>query len=65
MALPAHNFLSHLQFFKFGEITVSKHEHLMLPRAFPDKVTPDIDFTDEAVGSSFDVPVAKIFSRYW
>ena len=37
----------------------------MLPRAFPDKVTPDIDFADEAVGSSFDVPVAKIFSRYW
>ena len=44
MALPAYNFLSHLQFFKVGEIMVSKYGHLMLPSgAFPDKVTPDID----------------------
>ena len=27
----------------------SKHGHLMQPRAFPDKVTPDIDFTDKTV----------------
>ena len=31
----------------------------MLPEAFPDKVTPDIDFTDEA-GVHCDVPVIKI-----
>ena len=59
MALPAHNFLSHLQFFKVGEIMVSKYGHLMLlSGAFPDKVTPDIDFTDETVVQC-DVPVAK------
>ena len=49
MALPAHNFLSHLQFFKVGEIMVSKYGRLMLPGAFPDKVTTDIDFTVEAI----------------
>ena len=43
MALPAHNFLSHLQFFKVGEIKVLKYGHLMRPSgAFPDKVTPNI-----------------------
>ena len=26
-----------------------KYGYLMLPVAFPDKVTPDIDFTDESV----------------
>ena len=31
----------------------------MLPGAFPDKITPDLDFTDEAV-VQYDVPVAKI-----
>ena len=31
----------------------------MLPGAFPDKITPDIDFTDEALVQS-DVPVIKI-----
>ena len=31
----------------------------MLPGAFPDKATPDIDFTDEAVVQS-DVPVLNI-----
>ena len=49
MALPAHNFLRHLQFFKVGEIMVSKYERLMLPGAFPGKVTGDIDFAVEAV----------------
>ena len=28
---------------------VLKYGHLLLPGAFPCKVTPDIDFTDEAV----------------
>ena len=32
----------------------------MLSGAFPDKDTPDIDFTDEAVVKC-DVPVVKIF----
>ena len=32
----------------------------MLPRAFPDKFTPDTDFIDEAVVQCYDVPVAKI-----
>ena len=39
---------------------MSKCGHLMLPGAFPDKVTPNIDFTDEAVVQC-DVPFAKIF----
>ena len=43
LALPVHSFLSHLHFFKVGEI-MSKYGHLMLPGAFLDKVTPDIDF---------------------
>ena len=39
---------------------VSKYGHLMLPSgAFPDKVTPDIDFTDEAVVQCY-VPLVKI-----
>ena len=33
--------------------------YLMLPGAFQDKVTPDIDFTDEAVNQC-DVLVVKI-----
>ena len=28
---------------------VSKYVHLMLPGAFPDKVTHDIDFIDETI----------------
>ena len=28
---------------------VSKYGHLMVPGVFPDKIVPDIDFTDEAV----------------
>ena len=39
---------------------LSKYGHLMLPSVtFPDKVTPGIDFTDEAVVQC-DVPVVKI-----
>ena len=38
---------------------VLKYEHFMLPEAFPDKVTPDIDFTDEVVDQC-DVPVVKL-----
>ena len=49
MALLAHNSLRHFQFFKVGEIMVLKYVHLMLPGTFPDKVTPDIDFTDGVV----------------
>ena len=37
----------------------SKYRYLILPGAFPDKVTPDIDFTDEAVVQC-DNPVVKI-----
>ena len=55
----AYNFLIHLQFFKVGQIMVSKYGHLMLPGVFPDKVTTDIDFTDEAVVQS-DVLVVKV-----
>ena len=49
MVSPARNYLNHLQFFKMDEIMVSKYENFMLLGAFPDKVTADIDFTDEAV----------------
>ena len=38
---------------------VSKYGNLMLPGGFPDKVTFDIDFTDEAVVQC-DVPVIQI-----
>ena len=55
-----YSFLSHLQFFKVGEIMVPKYGHLMLPSgAFPDKVSPGIDFTDEAEVQC-DVLVVKI-----
>ena len=61
MALLVHNFFEsfNLQFFKVGEIMMSKYGHLMLPGAFPDKVTPYIDFKDETV-VQYDVPVIKI-----
>ena len=36
-----------------------KYGHLMLPGAFSDKATIDIDFTDEAVVQC-DIPVVKI-----
>ena len=39
---------------------MSKYEYLMLPRAFPDRCTPDIDFIDETVVQCCDVPVVKI-----
>ena len=41
-----------------GKIMVSKYGHFMVPGAFPDKRTPDIDFTGEAVVKC-DVPVLK------
>ena len=59
MVPSAHNVLSHLQFFKVSEIMVLKYGDLMLPGAFPDKVTADIDDTDEAVVQC-DVTVVKI-----
>ena len=37
---------------------LSKYEHLILPGAFPDKVTPFIDTIGEAVVQC-DVPVVK------
>ena len=40
---------------------VSKYGHLMLPGTFPEKITPDIDFTDEAIVQC-DIPVIKILS---
>ena len=49
LALSARNVLSHLQFFKVCEIMVLKYGHMMLPGAFSDKVTPDINFTNEIV----------------
>ena len=61
MALPAHNFVSQLQFFKMDTILVSKYGHLILPsEACPDEITPDIDFTSETVVQC-DVPVINIF----
>ena len=59
LALPVHNFWSHLHFFKVGEL-MSKYRYLMLLGAFPDKVTPDIDFIDEAVVQCYDVLVVRI-----
>ena len=38
---------------------VSKYGHLWYPGAFPDKVNPDIDFTDEV-----DVPVVSCKSTF-
>ena len=39
---------------------MSNYGYLILPSGtFPDKITPDIDFTDEAVVQC-DVPVVKI-----
>ena len=32
-----------------GKIMVSKYRYLMLSEAFPHKVSPDIEFADEAV----------------
>ena len=60
LALSSHNFLSHLQFFKVGKIMVPKYGYLMLPGACLDKVTPDINFTGEAV-VQYDVPAVIYF----
>ena len=38
---------------------VSKHEHLMLPEAFPGKVTLDNVFAEEAT-VQYDVRIVKI-----
>ena len=38
---------------------VSKYGYLMLPGAFPDKVTPDIGFTDQVV-VQYGLPIVKI-----
>ena len=60
MALSARNSLSHLQLLKVGKMMLSKNGHLILSSGrFPDKVTPGIGFTDEAVVQC-DVPVVKI-----
>ena len=51
---------SHLfTFFKVGKIIVSEYGRLMLAGVFPDKMTPDIEFTDKAVVQC-DVPVVKL-----
>ena len=59
MALPIHNPLSRLHFFKLGEIMLSKYGYLMLPGAFPDKATLNIDFIDESVVQCY-VPLLQI-----
>ena len=45
-----------------GEIVLSKYEHLMLPGAFPDKVTPFIDTIGKAVVQCY-VPVVKMLCK--
>ena len=42
-----------------GKIMVLKNGHLLLPGAFPGKVTPDIDFRDVAIVQC-DVTIIKI-----
>ena len=59
MIIGTYGTLTHLQFFKVGEVMVLTYGHLVLPGAFPDKVTPDIGLSDEAVDRC-DVPVVKI-----
>ena len=51
--------LKSLTFSKVGVIMVSKHEHLMLPEAFPGKVTPDNVFAEDAIVQC-DVRIVKI-----
>ena len=41
--------MNHIQFFKVYEVMAAKYGHLVLPGAFSNKVTTDIDLTDEAV----------------
>ena len=40
--------------------TLLKYGHFMMLETFPNKVTPDIDFIDEAVVQCYNVPVVKI-----
>ena len=42
LALQIDKFLIHLQFFKVDELMAAKHEHLIHPEKFPDKVSPDV-----------------------
>ena len=42
-----------------GKIIVSEYGRLMLAGVFPDKMTPDIEFTDKAVVQC-DVSVVKL-----
>ena len=54
------DFLSYFQISKVGKIMSQvKYGHLTLPVVSPDKVIPDIDFTDEVVVHC-DVPVVEI-----
>ena len=39
---------------------MSKYGHFILPGGIPDKVTPDINFINEAVVQCYDVPVLKM-----
>ena len=59
LQLQVFNLKSHLPLFNVGEIMMGKTEYLMISGAFPDKETPDIDFTDEAV-DKWDVLFVKI-----
>lgn len=38
-----------IETFVVGKIMASIHEYLMLSEAFPDKVTTNVGFTDEAI----------------
>ena len=51
--------MNHLQFFKEGEIMVSKYGQLMPPGEFPDTIAPDTGFIDEIVVNCH-VSVVKI-----
>ena len=44
-----------------SKLIASKYGYLMLPRAFTDKVTPDIDLTDETVFQC-DATIVKVLS---
>ena len=48
-----------LTILEVGKIMVSKYWYLMLPGEFPDKITHDTDFSDEAVVQC-DVPVVEL-----
>ena len=59
MPLPVHQLLESFTFYKVSKV-MSKYGHLMLPGAFPDKFSPNIDFIDKAVVQCYDNPVVKI-----